>query len=184
MDTVSKAPPAAPPEIRIDELYRRYFPIVREKCRRMLPAAGDAQDVAQETLLRLWKSGPTVMELPPGQLTCWLYRTSTRLAIDALRRDAHRSPEPVPNVASLEGEGAGSGEGSNRADELLHQRRMLAAVARRIPAKELEIALLHRIDGLSQAELAEVTGMSDRNVRRILTKVDARLERLRQEARS
>jgi RNA polymerase sigma-70 factor (ECF subfamily) len=155
----------------MDQLYRRYFPLVREKCRRMLADPSDAQDVAQETMMRLWKSD--VQGLPPGQLTCWLYRTSTRLAIDALRRDAGRSQASVPDVAASERE---------RPDELLHQRQMLASVARRVPQRELELAMLHRVDGLSQSELGAVMGMSDRSVRRLLTKVDARLERLRQES--
>jgi RNA polymerase sigma-70 factor (ECF subfamily) len=152
----------------MDELYRRYFPLVREKCRRMLADPSDAQDVAQETMMRLWKSD--VKRLPPAQLICWLYRTSTHLAIDALRRDSRRSFEAVPDVASPE-----------RLDERLHHRRLLASVARRLPSQELEVALLHRVDGLGQQELAEVLGISERTVRRLLAKVDARLERLRQE---
>jgi DNA-directed RNA polymerase specialized sigma24 family protein len=61
-------------------------------------------------------------------------------------------------------------------------RQLLAQVAQRVPARELEIAVLQRLDGLSQQELSEVMGISDRTARRLLKKFDERLERIRKEA--
>jgi RNA polymerase sigma-70 factor (ECF subfamily) len=153
----------------VEATYRQYFPMVREKCRRMLANSQDAQDVAQETLVRLWEAN--LLGLPVPQLTAWLYRTSTRLAVDALRRRARFATAHAPDAAS-----------SERPDRTFEQRQLLAQLARRIPRKELEVALLHRVDGLRQEELAEVLDVTDRTVRRLLKKLDARLERLRQEA--
>ena len=46
------------PDSVIASLYRRYFPIVRARCARILGGGGDADDVAQEAFIRMWRSGP------------------------------------------------------------------------------------------------------------------------------
>jgi RNA polymerase sigma-70 factor, ECF subfamily len=150
----------------IEQLYRTYFPLIREKCRRMLSDPDDAQDVAQETLIRLWERGPS--SLDAVQATVWIYRTSTRLAVDRLRQ------RKVAGVLGRTKDDVGP--------ELLEQsfasRQMLERIARFVPRRELEVAMLHRIDGLGQLELSEATNQSERTVRRLLSRFDERLKRL------
>src|SRR5580698_4236301 len=59
-------------------VYARYLPPIRAKCRRLLGSAAAAEDVAQETFVRLWRS-----DVAPGAeartVMAWLYRTCTRL---------------------------------------------------------------------------------------------------------
>ena len=44
--------------------------------------AAAADDVAQETFVRLWQSGPPLDGLtPPRQVLAWLYLTATRLCL-------------------------------------------------------------------------------------------------------
>jgi RNA polymerase sigma-70 factor (ECF subfamily) len=64
--------------------YRRIFPVVLAKCRRMLRGHADATDVAQEVFVRLWKHRNLVED--QQALTAWLYSTSTRLVIDRARQ--------------------------------------------------------------------------------------------------
>src|SRR5258705_2951438 len=66
--------------------YRRVFPLVLAKCRRMLKGDSDAHDVAQEVFVRLWRHRELVQD--PTALTAWLYRTSTHLVIDRARQRA------------------------------------------------------------------------------------------------
>jgi RNA polymerase sigma-70 factor, ECF subfamily len=71
----------------LSDAYRRYFPLLRGKCRRMLRTNAEAEEVAQDAFVRLidW-SQKGKGELPDSkQVTAWLYKTSTRLAIDRLR---------------------------------------------------------------------------------------------------
>jgi len=152
----------------IEQTYRRYFPLIREKCARMLGDGDEAQDVAQETFVRLWRSA--LADEDPRRITAWIYRTATHLAVDLLRRrrfTGEMPPDP----------GAAAG-----LDERLLARRQLERIAREIPAKELEIVVLHRLDGLGQEEIAAVTGISDRTVRRVLRRFDERLAPMREEA--
>jgi RNA polymerase sigma factor (sigma-70 family) len=155
----------------LERAYRRCFPVIREKCRRMLGDTGAADDVAQETFVKLWKSGR--VESDPRTLTAWLYRTSTRLAIDHLRDRARRSgrTEAVEDLVSQ----------APGLDDALEMRRVLLSLAAVLPRQELEIALLHRLDELTQDEIARVAEVSPRTIRRCLRRLDERVKRLRKE---
>ena len=50
-----------------------------------------------------------------------------------------------------------------------------------MPEEELAVAVLCRVDGLSQPEAAGVLGVSDRTVRRLLDRFDERTGALRKE---
>ncbi len=159
--------------VDIESAYSRYFPLVREKCRRMLRNSAEADDVAQETFVRLWRS--RLVDEDPATVTSWLYRTSTRLTIDFLRarkwRDSDDPDGAAEEIAAL----------VPSSENELEIRRALEKFAGRLPANELEIAFLHRLDGLTQAEIAEVVQISERTVRRCLQRLDERVEKLKQE---
>jgi RNA polymerase sigma-70 factor, ECF subfamily len=159
------------------EAYRRFLAPIRAKCRRVLGATAAADDVAQEAFVRLWQSGPALDGTTETRtLMAWLYLTSTRLALDALRQGrGERSiddlaSEPLSPVASPQDVVAG--------------RRAVAALCRTVPAEELEAALLARVDGLSQPEVATILGISERTVRRLLERFDAHSADLRREVLS
>ena len=154
------------------EAYRRFLPPVRAKCRRMLGDGTVVEDVVQETFVRLWRAGPALDRTAAGAITQWLYRTSTRLAIDAIRerrRAADLDPIVLPCAAP---QGA------------LEARAAIYALCTHVPGDQLEAALLVRVDGLSQQEAATVMGVSERTVRRLLSRFDARTAQLREEVAS
>src|SRR5207249_155404 len=152
----------------LDAHYRRYFPIVRAKCARMLADTRDAEDVAQETFVRFWRAAAAgLAPAQPGQIVAWLYRASTRVAIDRLRERDRRK-----HLAAAAGGGAATGIGP--AESRLDARRELAWFAARVPHDEMEAILLSRIDRLTQPEVAEVLGVSERTVRRLLGRFEAR----------
>lgn len=65
---------------------------------RMIGDAAEAEDVAQEALLRLWS---TAERWRPGQagIAAWLTRVAVNLCLDRLRRRRFASDEPVPERA-------------------------------------------------------------------------------------
>jgi RNA polymerase sigma-70 factor (ECF subfamily) len=157
----------------VETAYRRYYVLLREKCRRMLRDVAKADDVAQETFVRLWKSGLSGDE--PRQVTAWLYRTSTRIAIDHIRAQRSRErvaqpseDETAQDLASL----------ASPADDVLAARQRLLRLSAVLPADELEMALLWQVDGLTQKEIAEVAQVSERTVRRSLQRFEERMSRL------
>lgn len=62
---------------------------------RMLGDAAEAEDIAQEALLRLWNEAPRWQAGRAG-VSAWLGRVATNLCLDRLRRRKFTSDEAVP----------------------------------------------------------------------------------------
>ena len=78
------------------DLAARRLPAVFALARRMLRDDAEAEDVAQEAMLRLWKIAP---DWRPGEarVGTWLHRVALNLCYDRLRRDrSARSPRRTP----------------------------------------------------------------------------------------
>jgi RNA polymerase sigma-70 factor, ECF subfamily len=180
---MSSSPPSQLPPSVVADLYRSCFPLLRAKCRRML--AADAEDVAQEVFVRLLESDLLMRSVTPSQpeLLAWLYRTSTRAAIDKLRKQRVRAQAhgAILFTAIVPG---GSDAGSEQAstEDAVHARRLIEYLARAVPVAELEVVILHRLDLMTQPEVAGVTSLSERTVRRLLRRFDERVAVLSQPA--
>lgn len=151
--------------------YARFLPPIRAKCRRLLGSTSAADDVAQEALLRLWKSG-----LADGgdsrRVMAWLYRTCTRLAIDVLR-ERRKMGDPETDLEAT--------PCAIDARACMEARAAIATLAGTVPQDDLAVVVLCRVDGLAQPEAAQVLGVSERTVRRVLDRFDQRTEALRKE---
>ncbi|HEX5761337.1 MAG TPA: sigma-70 family RNA polymerase sigma factor [Thermoanaerobaculia bacterium] len=114
--------------------------------------AGDrdrAEDLAQETFLRLFRSAPRYSE--QGQLRGYLYRIATNLVRSEARRARRlRLLQPLLDLAGRAAEPASSAAGLLR-DEL--QRQVAAAVAE-LPLRWRVPLVLHEIEGWSYAAIA------------------------------
>ena len=160
----------------LPEHYRLLLAPIRAKCRRLLGDPSAAEDAAQEAFLRLLRSGPSFAGPDDARaVVAWLYRTSTRVAIDTLR-DRRRS-------VTLSGGDEPTGCGVDAA-LALEARSTLARVAAAVPDDEIEAAILCRVDGLTHPEAAEVMGVSERTVRRLLDRFDAHAATMRKEGSS
>lgn len=145
--------------------YRRYFPVLRQKCRRMLTDPAEAQDVAQETFTRLWHRRMDLDDVET--VNRWLYTTSTRIAIDRIRA---RRPETTPDAVTATMAGV--------PERVVHARRQLGRVAQSLTPEQLEVLVLWRIDGMEQKDIAQLLGLGERTVRRRLRAAEERLARL------
>jgi RNA polymerase sigma-70 factor (ECF subfamily) len=76
----------------------RLAPRVLALARRMLDDAAEAEDVAQEAMLRLWRMAPEWRD-GEAQVSTWLYRVASNLCIDRLRRRRERTGEVLPETA-------------------------------------------------------------------------------------
>ena len=140
-----------------DELigsYRGYGAAVFRRCRQILGNEQDSRDASQEVFERCLLRCDELRAGP--ELLAWLYRVSTNLCLDRLRcrRDAHHS-QLSDDIPSLD---------ANTESRLLHRdgvRRLLDAVA----ARTREVAIYLYVDGMTQEEIARISGMTDRSVR-------------------
>ena len=156
----------------IKEAYGRLFPPVHAKCRRLLGQTQASEDVAQEAFVRLWQSGLLERDSGIPGVMAWLYRTATRLSIDFLRDRRAWSAPPAPDEAF----GCGVDLGTST-----EAKRLIAALAASVPKEELAAAVLCRVDGRSQIEAATVLEISERTLRRTLSRFDERTVALRKE---
>lgn len=157
----------------VEALYRRYFSVIREKCRRMLSDRQEAEDVAQETFTRLWLRGPAADSAEAA--LPWIYATSTRLAVDRIRRRrrARRVDLGQPDRRAT----------TDAPDDAIAIRQVLTRLARTLSERELAVAILLRLDGFTQPDAARTLGTSERTIRRLVTRLDARIAAFSQEER-
>lgn len=143
----------------VRQAWQRYHSPVREKCRRVLGDSDEANDVAQETFIRFWKWEGARQDDARAALS-WLYKTATHLSVDRLRQRAmHGRAVPMPTEA-------------NNLEAATASRQLLHRVAARASDEELRAAVLNRVDGLTQPEVAALMGISERTVRRLLERFD------------
>lgn len=155
-----------PPVSDLPAHYVRYVAPVRAKCRRLLGDSSAAEDAAQETFFRLLSAGLRP-DAEARVVLAWLYRTGTRISIDMLRDQRRRRIDP----------GSTEQDAPCGADlaAALAARSALARIADSTPDDELAAAVLCRVDALTQPEAAAVMNVSERTVRRLLDRFDARL---------
>ena len=144
--------------------------------RRMLGDAAEAEDVAQEAMLRLWRNAAT-LELGPGGLKPWLRRVVSNLAIDRIRSarntsvvaDVPEQPTPARQSENLESRDLA--------------RRVQDALAALPERQRLALVLFH-FEGLSQIEVGASLGVSDEAIESLLARARRTLtEALRDEWR-
>jgi RNA polymerase sigma-70 factor (ECF subfamily) len=112
----------------------------------------EAEDVAQEAMLRLWRIAPDWRQ-GEARVATWLYRVVTNLCTDRLRARGRRGGsidlEDAPEVAdAAPGAEARLIEGDRMA--------ALQAALDSLPDRQREAVVLRHIEGLSNPEIAAV----------------------------
>ncbi|MBI4510658.1 MAG: sigma-70 family RNA polymerase sigma factor [Deltaproteobacteria bacterium] len=153
---------------KLEDLYRRFAPLVHARARRILGDA-DAEDVVQEVFLRLYRN-------PPRDERCmidWIYTTSTNASLDRLRFRRRRDPSWHEEVRDAQvALGARSVEAVLASQDLF--RKLLAHVDRRTQ----EVAVLHYLEEMDQSEMARLLGVSRKTVGERLRRFEKQARRL------
>jgi RNA polymerase sigma factor (sigma-70 family) len=161
------------PTTEFSELWA-YRETLRRRCLRLVGNASTAEDLVQDTYLRLLASGEQLERLPSG--VPWLATVARRRSIDELRlrgRNAvvDASPEPLP---------ATSGDPVEWAEHRDLLDRLRTAMAELRP-RERDLLVRRVVHGASMVELAAEEATSVASVRSVLTrarrKVRGALER-------
>lgn len=135
-------------------LAERLAPRVLAYAQRVLGDRAEAEDIAQEAMLRLWKIAP---DWRPGEamVTTWLYRVATNLATDRLRYRNRRRAAPLDDAPDLADTGPGVVQAMIEADRM----QALQQALDHLPERQRQAVVLRHIEGLSNPEIAEILGL-------------------------
>lgn len=144
------------------EIVAGHLPACLAIARRVLRDDAEAEDVAQEALVRVWRSAAT-LQLGPGGLRPWLRRVVSNLSIDRMRSGRRVSVvEDVPETAEPASQMREMGE-----RELAS--RVEQALAGLPERQRLALTLFH-FEGLSQSEVAATLEISEDAVESLLAR--------------
>ncbi len=138
--------------------------------RGMLGDGTEAEDIAQEAFLRLWRNAAT-LELGPYGLKPWLRRVVSNLAIDRIRagRKTTVTDElPEQPVRAVQGDNLEAADLKVR----------VAAALQTLPERQRAALVLFHFEELSQIEVGEALGISDEAVESLLSRARRSLRTL------
>ena len=130
-------------------LARRLLPRTLSQAQRMLGDRADAEDVAQEAMMRLWRIAGEWRQ-GEAQVSTWLYRVTVNLCTDRLRRRKRSVPldavaEPLDAAPSV----------TARMHTEARAKALSEALAQ-LPPRQAEAVALRHLEGLSNTEIAVV----------------------------
>ena len=134
------------------ELTQRLLPRILAQAMRMLANRTEAEDVAQDAMLRLWRIAPD-WRAGEAQVTTWLYRVVANLCTDRLRKRRHvaldqvaEPPDSTPSVAA---------QIQTRA-----RLRALSDALAQLPDRQAQAVGLRHLEGLSNPQIATIMDIS------------------------
>jgi RNA polymerase sigma-70 factor (ECF subfamily) len=144
------------------DLVSRHVGAVCAIARRMLGDDAEAEDVAQEAMLKLWRLG-SALTLGADGVRPWLRRVASNLCIDRIRSGRRtlvtdQPPEvevPARQMQALEGN-----ELAQRVDRALQA----------LPDRQRQALTLFHFEGMSQLEVGAAMGISDEAVESLLAR--------------
>jgi RNA polymerase sigma factor (sigma-70 family) len=136
-------------------LTQRITPLVYRLAFRLLGDRAEAEDIAQEAMLRLWQAAPG-WRAGEAKVTTWAYAVARNLCTDRLRRRRTRgvvgldeAPEPADPAPGAEA----------RLTETARQDALQAALGQ-LPERQREAVVLRHLEGLANPEIAEIMDIS------------------------
>ncbi len=141
----------------VRQLVARKLPRLLALAARMLGDRMEAEDVAQEAFMRVWKQAPHWRE-GEARFDTWLHRVAMNLCYDRLRR-RRETPDDTLEEAPFDDAGAAPSGPEVALEARQHGARVRAALAA-LPPRQREALVLTYFQELSNAEAAGLMGLS------------------------
>ena len=162
-------------ERAFDALFERWAGRVLRFVERMVGEASVAEDLVQETFVRVWRARERYQ--PEARFSTWLFTIAGNAARNELRRPFRRAPhdsvDAEPGPLELAADDA-------PLDALVDARRTgrgLEAGLAALPERQREALWLRAVEGLSYAEVAVALATSEKSVKALIHRARVALAR-------
>jgi len=134
----------------------RFVPRVLAQSTRMLADQAEAEDVAQEAMMKLWKIAPAWRQ-GEAQVSTWLYRVVANLCTDRLRKRRGMSLDEIAEPADPQMSATAQMQEISRLVAL-------ANALAQLPERQAQAVSLRHLEGLTNPEIAQIMDISVRSV--------------------
>jgi RNA polymerase sigma-70 factor, ECF subfamily len=155
-------------ELDFEKVYDDYQPKILRYLSR-LTGDSDAEDLTQEVFVKVSRALETFRG--DSQLSTWLYRIATNVAIDRTRSVAYRQDtqtDPLDDKSETQDKEVWNGEGAPSLEKILLQKeryRCFARFVKDLPVNYRLIVILSEIEELTCNEIADILGLSQEVVK-------------------
>ena len=145
------------------ELTQRLTPRVMGQAYRMLGNRAEAEDVAQEAMMRLWKIAPD-WDADRAQITTWLYRVVANLCTDLLRKSGRG--------VSLDAVEEQSDPRKSAAQDMQDTARLAAlrSALADLPDRQAQAVALRHLEELGNPQIATIMDTNVRTVESLIAR--------------
>ncbi|GAB4359112.1 MAG: sigma-70 family RNA polymerase sigma factor [Kiloniellaceae bacterium] len=138
-------------------LFAHFAPRIKAYLIRRGAAAGEAEELAQEAMIMVWRRAATYDPAKAGAST-WIFTIARNKRIDALRRERHPEYDPEdPAVAAVLAP-AGP-EAADRAVAAAQRAERLAEAIAALPAEQAELVRMAYFEDKAHGRIAEETSL-------------------------
>lgn len=155
----------------VQSLYKRLGPAALGKTVRLVRRHDLAQEIVHDVFVKLWRQ--RLRFETEKQAFLWVYKTCHCAAIDTLRSTARRTMREA-RYHDEESWAAALPEFAGMSS-------FLTKVLTSMPAQTVQIFMYRELEGLTQDEIAELTGVSRKTVQRVLNRLVRYFAQLTQE---
>ncbi len=132
------------------EMVRRLSPILFGYATRVLQDRAEAEDVVQETMLRLWKIAPDWRQ-GEAKVSTWAYRVTANLCTDRLRK-RRGSQINIDDVAEPKADLASAVEAMTD----VARSEALTEALNTLPDRQRQAVILRHLEGVSNPDIAKI----------------------------
>ena len=143
-------------------LTARLAPVVYSQAFRMLGDRAEAEDITQDSLLRLWHAAPD-WQVGQAKVTTWLYRVTSNLCIDKMRKRKRQSSDAVPEMPD-------DGPDMERRLQDRARAQALRAALSDLPDRQKQAMVLRHLEGLSNPDVAQIMQISVEAVESLMSR--------------
>lgn len=133
----------------------RFGPIAFRVALRFLGDGAEAEDVAQDAMMRLWRAAPG-WRSGEAKVSTWLYTVTRNLCTDRVRKSARRGGIGLDQVAEPTDPTPGADEQMQQAARV----DALQTALMELPERQREAVVLRHLEGLTNPEIGQIMDIS------------------------